>query len=417
MTNQPPKAVETKRYLPRRALAFATFVALAAGCGAGLDGTSATEEIPGASEALQVDRPPTSPALVAAAPGEIDLRPDGCHYIVPNGSVVYAASGEVYLGETFVGNFHTACDAAVSGQAPTEASPGSGADDLSDHKCSAIGAACGSGCCSSLHCDWNNTCMANPGYVTEEWATAISNANTQPKFSYQSATWTVPAAPTKVGDVGTELLWNGFQSPGPNGGYQIIQPELWFFGNLNQWQNYSQFGQIVTKGGNEYFANSQSFKANKGDTIEGVMYITTDASQDGQQGDEWYISSFDTTTGNNSYFYVYTGQCGVKGQDTCGDNYPFTSVNAAVLEVQGLAACDGLPNVKSVNFTVTALGQCEAAGSSSHPCDASVQWYSVLDSLTWQPTNFTNTTPPNCSYSSSISEGKNTDTVTMNWSP
>ena len=97
----------------------------------------------------------------AALAQQAQMQPDGrCAYEVPNGSLCYAATGECYLGTTFIGNYKTDCNAtgavAIASSVSTTAAPTGGG--VQPELCELAGSSCASVRC----CAETNTLLCNP---------------------------------------------------------------------------------------------------------------------------------------------------------------------------------------------------------------------------------------------------------------
>jgi hypothetical protein len=229
----------------------------------------------------------------------------------------------------------------------------------------------------------------------------------QQRFNLLETTSAVPAPPSNREDINGIYIWSGFESQtGPNGQGMIIQAEILYLGSTNEWYIQSQFGEVLTSGGQVTYVTSTPKVTYAGyDTLQ-AMWITEGSGSTGGQGDQWFVSSEDTTQAIASGMYIYTGQC-TSGDDVCGDNYAFNQVIGGDLEAEGIVACDGLPASTGVYFSLEDIDQ-EATGSSGWDTYENVKSY-----MSWNATPTAGTTPPNCSYSSEEGSGA----VGLFWTP
>jgi len=232
-----------------------------------------------------------------------------------------------------------------------------------------------------------HTCLYWPGWV------ASANANAAPgfgPFNRLDEYWTVPTSPSAPADINQELLWDGLE--GTNG--QIIQPELWYSGNGSSWSLECQYSPD-----NVHFTTAAaSGNPLVGDTIEGYMAIEGPAG--GGYGDYWYCEARDQGRGLVAEMGVYTPVGAV-----------FNSANLAVLEVQGISGCAGLPNVPGKTFQLSYLDQ-ESTGSGG--------WDSFNDVRGVVPFHgfqMPNGNTPNCAYNWGVSETGGNYYPYVTWTP
>jgi hypothetical protein len=370
---------------------------------------------------------------------------------------VYAQSGEVYLGTTYIGNFMTDCNAPpaiASGVTPIEniaESPGSGAPlpgsdgvqpDCSGDPgsgCSVAGGGCtsnsscccgdyglvcqaqnvsnngtpdikdicchtelGGGCnsgdydCCNMGCLWSTKkCEYFPNWVGSIWAPAVTGSGLVQEFNQLNEYWYVPPAPTNYNDINEELFWNGVTDNNNN----IFQPELWFYGNNNngngEWQIYCQY--VVGDTG-AYVDSTPAYWAKEGDQIEGNLNISAPAGNG--NGDTWECNVSDKTGGYGSQMTLITTT-----------STTFNVANVVVMEVHGIAACDGLPNASAEEFQINYVSQ---KGTGSNGWD---EFNSVLTQLSWYSETSPDYNTPDCNYNQYIVTGDGYINPEVTWSP
>ncbi len=305
------------------------------------------------------------------------MEDDGsCHYIVPDGAVVYSETGEVYLQGTLIGNARAALAECADESGPSRDS------------CVATGGSCTSNsqCCSN-QCYWyQETCSAGNGpYPTAESANALTgHSGIQARFNELEAEWTVPALLTtsEAEDVGSNILWVGFQGSGSPG---IIQPELY-------WRNHDAWYITAAWNVGHGYMNTPWVGVSPNDVIQGYLYISE--GDGGGQGDTWVIQATDLTTDVTTSMSVVTGST----------DLPFTVANLGVLESHGLYSCNGLPNSGSEDFYIYSLSQ-EGTDWSDQ-----VSVLELVDEVDQADTGYS----PNCSFTAGNFDNS---IVGLGWTP
>jgi hypothetical protein len=229
--------------------------------------------------------------------------------------------------------------------------------------------------------------ISQNAYATTAYSTI------QDRYNELDVTFAVPPAPSNPSDVDQETLWVGVSSSGAG----LLQPELWWFTNSNGTGYWDFYAQWLPPSGPP--VNGNVYDASSGDSMEMYLVIDEGASETGGRGDRWYIAVADDSTGEYSYEYVYTG----------GSDPAVTEADVGVLEVQGINACDGLPNISSPQLLyLNALAQ---EGTSWN------DYVDVRNLVSYYQYPSTAPSPPSCAYTSSTSYVDSLWTVSLDWSP
>ena len=380
-----------------------------------------------------------------------------CRYIVPNGSTIYAQSGEVYLKDAYIGNYLTNSMRPRASQAsrrqlrrPYLRSPMAvaastrriavrGAPALvpvavvsltlaptlavandSELICqrnanfpdaggccrNQVGGGCdnvgGKGSCLDFWCTTAPPyhCVNNVGWAAGVGADAGTHAGLLPSSTASPQIGLFREAPTNPGDAVQAAWWNGL-------GNAWVQPELWYYGKSNLWQITAQFnggctpsdGWFCSGTGYGILVNAENVTVSQGDEIEGYAQLLEDNAHTGGQGNLWEVYAFDLTPVPilGSGFFVYTPAPLPTGADL------------AVLEVQGLAACDGLPVAESEGFNTWYLSQ---AGTGDGGLE---QENNVLPYVVPVPWWLGSGASPPCEYGASVSPYEGGYLATLSW--
>ncbi len=346
-----------------------------------------------------VARLPAVIAMLSARSAFAQSASTDCPHVVPNGAHYYPSTGEVYVHNMLVATYEpwSCLPAPQQAQAP-EPAPPSGPEPL---VCLQLSAECDAGdqcsctsgaqcnipeqyvqgrsgnvccgihttactsdldCCSQHDCGWSNQFCWEGNWA--EFAQSHANLGTglenPAEYEFIGGSWTVPDAPV-VTDINRESFWIGFEDSTQA---VILQPVLaydhTFNGGAGGWE-------IIA----EALGSTTDWEpASPNDIVHGTVQL--ESGDYNNLPETWKVYIWDETNGNSATLYATLEGSGWG---------PIQTVLGGVLEVQGIAACAGLPDNNSMLFTLDGLDQENSSGTGGVSVLATQGWHLNYNSL------------------------------------